>query len=263
MKLKLFLSTFVFLIGLQASMMVASAQNNYPEGLTVVPSIMRIDLESDPPEYDLKYINNTASDITLELSAQDFSEIDEEYRINFMEPKDAANYKYSLSSWISFENKNLELSPGEEKSIKVFIDDDRITIGGHHASILARAIQTNIEQKININPVISSLLFVRASTGREIENGDVSTFRPDRDLLNFPDNFVLRFENQGNVHVIPFGEIIITDMLGNRVARGVLNEKGLDALPESIRKYDISINFTLHNLLSVIIIHDDLFQFSF
>lgn len=241
MKLKLLFFTVLFLFTARASVGLVNAQTEYPEGITVIPSIMSVDLALDPPEYDLTYINNTKADLTLNLSVQDFTELEEGYKISFLEGKDATNYKYSLSSWISFENDSLQLSPGEERSVKVFIDKDRITLGGHYASILAKAVQENVEQEININPVISSLLFVRASTGREIENGDISTFKPERSLLTFPENFILRFQNSGNVHVIPYGKVIITDMLGNEVATGILNEGSLNSLPESIRKYDIPI----------------------
>lgn len=234
-------SCFMILVALQGSRMIASAQTTYPEGITVIPSIKHIDLASDPPEYSIRYINNTAADLKLELSVQDFSEIDEDYSVNFLEPKDAENYLYSLSSWISFENKNIELSAGDQREIKVFIDDDRITKGGHHAIILAKVTQENIDEQINITPIISSLLFVRASTGREIETGEILTFRPKRSLVNFPENFILRFRNDGNVHVTPYGKVVITDILGNRVATGILNERSLNALPESIRLYEIPV----------------------
>lgn len=239
--IRLFLIGSLFFFALQASVMRVNAQQEYPEGITVIPSIKHIDLSSDPPEYDLKYVNNTGFDLRLELSVQDFSEIDEDYKIKYLEPKDAANYKYSLSSWLTFENKNLELLPGEEKSIKVYINEDRVPLGGHYSSILAKVVQGSVDQKINVNPIISSLLFVRASTGLEIESGEIISFEPDKSVLNFPENFILRFKNDGNVHVVPYGQVIITDMLGNRVASGILNERSLDALPESIRKYEIPI----------------------
>lgn len=242
LKLKILLtSCILFLISFWASVTPVKAQNQYPEGITVIPSIWHLDLATDPPEYDLKYINNTDSNISLEIDVQDFTGLEEGYKISYLEEKDATNYKYSLSSWLSFENRNLLLAPGEEKSIKVFIDKDRITLGGHYASIMAKAVSENVEREININPVISSLLFVRASTGREIESGEIITFKPDRSLVNFPENFILRFENSGNVHVVPYGQVQITDMFGSFVANGILNEKSLDALPESIRRYDIPI----------------------
>lgn len=211
------------------------------QGITVFPSIAHIDLATDQPEYDLTYINNTKYDINLTLSVQDFSELEDSYKFNFLSPKDASNYKYSLSSWITFENKNLELSPGEKKSIKVFIDKERITKGGHYASILAEISSQSTSKQVNVKAILSSLLFVRASTGLEVESGKISSFRASRDWLDFPQSFILRFENSGNVHVIPYGLLTVNDFFGNQITKGVLNENSLDALPESIRRYDINV----------------------
>jgi len=210
-------------------------------GITVTPSIAHIDLATDASEYELAYTNNTKSEINLTLSVQDFTELEDSYRIDFLTGKDAANYKYSLSSWISFENKNIELAPGEKKSVKVYIDKNRITKGGHYASILAEIQASENQQQVNIKAVLSSLLFVRASTGKEIEEGKIDTFEPLRDGIDYPDTYILRFENSGNVHVIPYGLIQVFDPLGNLVAKGALNNNSLDALPESIRRYDTTV----------------------
>jgi len=225
-----------------ASVGSANAQTNLPKGITVIPSIIYLDLTTDPAQYDIKYVNYTNVDIKLELSSQDFSELDDAYRINFLEPKDAKNYKYSLSSWISFENPNLEIAAGKEKSVKVFIDAERLTQGGHYASVLAKVNQINSEEKININPVISSLVFVRSPSGNEVERGKISEFKQNRSFLDFPENFTLKFQNSGNVHVEPYGLLEITDFRGKVVATGILNEGSLTSLPESIRTYNIKLD---------------------
>lgn len=232
----LFICLFAYLLIFAQS---ANAQSPLPKGITVIPSIQNLDLSTDPPEYDLKYINNTEYDITLTLSAQDFDELEDGYKLNFLEGSDAQNYKYSLSSWITFENKNLHLQPREEKTVKIFVDSERITRGGHYASILAKVEQRNSSKAININPVISSLLFVRASTGQEVEEGKISSFNPVRRLWSFPKSFTLRFQNSGNVYVIPYGKVEIIGPTGNISAKGILNEGSLNALPESIRRYTI------------------------
>lgn len=212
------------------------------KGISVTPSIIHLDLAIDPAEYTLTYENNTNADITLSLSLSDFNELEESYKINFLETNDAKNYKYSLSSWVTFENNRLQLSPNEKKSIRVFIDKERITKGGHYASILAELEQSEDEKRVQIKGVLSSLLFVRASTGKEIEDGKIRSLRPQRDGIEHPDTFILRFENSGNVHVVPYGYIEIFDPLGKKVAKGIFNENSLDALPESIRRYDTKVN---------------------
>ncbi len=235
--LKKLVFIIVFLLLTSASPLFA--QKN---GISVTPSIIHLDLAIDPNEYTLTYENNTNSDISLSLSLSDFNELEESYKINFLEKKEAKNYKYSLSSWVTFENNILQLSPNEKRSIKVFIDKDRITKGGHYASILAEIEQSEDEKKVQIRGVLSSLLFVRASTGKEIEDGKIRSLRPQRDGIEHPDTFILRFENSGNVHVVPYGYIELYDPLGKKVARGIFNENSLDALPESIRRYDVKIN---------------------
>ena len=65
-------------------------------------------------------------------------------------------------------------------------------------------------------------------------------FRP-RDGIEYPDNYILGFNNMGNIHVIPYGLVQVTDPLGNLVTKGILDINSLDALPESIRRYDIQV----------------------
>ena len=237
---------FLALLTLLFPLGKANAQEQ--SGITVIPSIMHLDLAEDKPEYILTYVNNTDTEINLLLSVQDFTELEESYKISFLEGKEAENYKYSLSSWISFENRTLQLSKGEKKTVKIFIDNQRITKGGHYASILAEIVQPEKKEEVNVKAVISSLLFVRASTGQEIEEGKISSFRPLRDFIEYPDTYRLSFENSGNVHVIPYGLIEVFDPLGNRVAKGAFNEDSLDALPESIRRYDTLVT-TYHKVL--------------
>lgn len=232
----------VILLSLVFSLMSAPvAQAQTPKGITVYPSIIHIDLATDPPEYELTYVNNTGGEINLKLSVEDFTELEDSYRINFLTGKDAANYKYSLSSWISFENNNLFLGSGEKKSVKIFIDKDRITKGGHYASILAEIAQPENKKQVTVKVVLSSLLFVRASTGKEIEGGKISDFTALRDGIEYPSGYQVGFQNDGNVHVIPYGQIQVFDPLGNLVARGPFNTDSLDAMPESIREYETTV----------------------
>lgn len=219
----------------------ASALAQQQAGITVTPSIMHLDLASDAPEYTITYLNTTKTDINLLLSVSDFNELEEGYKLNFLEGKDALNYKYSLSSWISFENKTIQLAPNEKKSVKVFIDKSRITKGGHYASIFAEIVQPDVNKQVAVKAILSSLLFVRASSGLEIENGKIASFTPIRDNIEYPDSFMLRFENRGNVHVVPYGLIEIYDSFGNLASKGIVNEGSLDALPESIRRYDTKV----------------------
>jgi len=229
---------------------IFSAKTSYAQnsGISVTPSITHIDLATDPSEYQITYANNTNADITLLLGVKDFTALEDSYKIEFLTPNQAENYKYSLSSWISFSNKSLQLSPKETKTVTVFIDKTRITKGGHYASILAQIVEPNNNKNVNIKAVLTSLLFVRADTGQEIESGNILNFNPLQTFIEYPSSYRLRFENSGNVDVVPFGLIQVYDPFGNLVARVALNQNSLDALPESIRTYDTQIT-TLQKIL--------------
>jgi LPXTG-motif cell wall-anchored protein len=63
----------------------------------------------------------------------------------------------------------------------------------------------------------------------------ILVFRP------YPEKYFLRFQNLGNVHVVPYGYLEILDPFGKVIDKGILNEDSLDALPESIRRYEINL----------------------
>lgn len=224
----------LLLLGLSSPAIVLAQQ-----GITVTPSILRLDLSQDSPEAEIYYKNTINSQIELSFSAQDFSQLEEGGRVKFLEEKDAKNYQYSLTSWITFEKQSLTLSPSEEGKIKVFINKDKLTPGGHYASIQAQLKQSKEKGQVPVNVILSTLLFVRTSTGNEREEISLQSASPIRTFLGFPDSFLIRVQNKGNVELTPHGLIEIKDMFGNIVAKGVINEGSLIALPESVRRFDV------------------------
>lgn len=212
-------------------------------GITVTPSIVRLDLSTDAPEAEIYYKNNTKLQVELNFSAQDFSQEEETGRVKFLLEQDAKNYQYSLTSWITFEKSSITLSPNERQSIKIFINKDKLTPGGHYATIQAELKQSAKGEKgqVPVNAILSSLLFVRTATGNEREEISLQSASPIRTFLGFPDTFLIRVQNKGNVELIPYGLIEIKDVFGNVVAKGIINEGSLITLPESIRRLDIPI----------------------
>lgn len=211
------------------------------EGITVTPSVLRLDLSEDAPVAELYYKNNTKVPIELSFSAQDFSELEEGGRLKFLQEKDAKNYRYGLTSWITFEKQSITLSPNEEQKVKVFIDKDKLTPGGHYATIQAELKQTGGVGQVPVKAIISTLLFVRTATGNEREEMVLQSVEPIRTILGFPDAFLLRLQNKGNVELTPHGLIEIRDMFGNIVAKGIVNEGSLIVLPESMRRFDVPL----------------------
>src|SRR5665213_1621012 len=105
-------------------------------GISVSPSIIRLDLRTDNPDVSQSYKNLSTTDpITIDFSSEDFNGISDTGKLNFLTPKDASNYRYGLSSWIHFSPDSLALNPGEETMIMIHIDKQKLPVGGHYASI--------------------------------------------------------------------------------------------------------------------------------
>jgi hypothetical protein len=217
-----------------------------PSGISVSPSIVRTDLETDGEEFILFYKNTTSDPVQLSFKAQDFTELEEGWKVKFLEEKDAQNYSYSLSSWLEFERQTLELNPNEQRELKVRVKKDALSPGGHYATVLAEVTQKpNEEGQISVRGILSSLVFVRASTGNEIEKAEITSFTPaSNPIFTFPKKVVLRLNNTGNTELVPYGLVEIKDIFGNTVAKSAVNEDSLITLPETIRRYDVEIKPT-------------------
>ncbi len=210
--------------------------------LSVSPSLLQLDLATDKPEAQVFYTNHTTHTIELSFSASDVTALEDGYKLSFLDPKTAQNYNYRLSSWISFGQKTLLLNPGETNSITVFINQNELTPGGHYGSILAEINQKDTTgQAIQVRGVLSSLVFVRTNTGKEIEAGNIHAFDVTRDFFDFPNSFFFRLQNTGDTDLTPYGLLQVYDMWGNQVSKGIVNDASAPTLPESIRRYDVPV----------------------
>lgn len=211
-------------------------------GITVHPSIVQLDLANDQPQTTLTYTNNTSQSILLTFSTSDVTELNDNYQLSFLDKKDAHNFKYGLSSWISFDSSSLLLNPHATGKLTVFITKDELSPGGHYGSILAEVQQANGSGNVSLKTIIATLIFVRANTGKEYEKANITTFAPEQTFFNFPQNFLLRFTNSGDTFLIPYGKVDIYDAFGQLIGRGTLNTGSLIVLPETLRRLEIPVS---------------------
>jgi hypothetical protein len=207
-------------------------------------------LTADKPEAEIFYTNASDTTVELSLSLQDVRELEDRNPVGILDPKDAENYKYSLSSWAYLDRQNLILNPGETQKVVVTIAKDELSPGGHYGSVLAEIHQTPGQGKsVVVKGVLASLLFVRASTGNSIEEAKIDSFGADGSSIVFPDSFFFRFQNTGNVDLTPYGLLEIKDSNDKIVAKGIVNEDSLITLPEALRKYSIPLTLEIKNIL--------------
>ena len=149
----------------------------------------------------------------------------------------------SMAEWISLAATEYVVPAEQSAQIPFTIEvPEDAAPGGHFAAILIGTKaqrSTTGEPNVETSQVVSSLLFLRVA-GDIVEDGSIREFSSERAVYEAPEvTFDLRFENKGNVHLQPQGDIKIVNMWGQE--RGVIpvNRQSLfgNVLPESIRKY--------------------------
>ncbi len=163
----------------------------------------------------------------------------------------SANYfpatsEATLAKWIVFQSGGIiTLQPGETKTVPVFISvPQNAPPGGHYAMIGWGVVdQKNPENGVGVvgQTGVNVALDVRGET---IEKGEVTYFGTENGVTKFdklPITFVARFNNGGNRHFKPQGDVKVKNMFGSIVT--VLPFNNLlgvgNVLPRSNREYKI------------------------
>jgi hypothetical protein len=196
----------------------------------------------------IEYKNDSTSPVSLELFPLDFKQQDETGVISFL-GKDAGSFSYSLSSFLTFPVTTLELQPQEKKTVQIAVKNrPDLSPGGHYAAIIARQRNDQRSQSDTaISPSLSTLILLRKTGGERFNLSLKSVNWPDNFIVfAYPSSIHLFFQNEGNVHVVPYGRVEIVDMFGRVIYKGVINTSSARIFPSS-RRY---INTDLRHITS-------------
>lgn len=154
----------------------------------------------------------------------------------------------TLAEWVKLTQQEVTIAPQQTATIPFSVTiAHNAAPGGHYAAIL---VGTKPPQKgtdaaqVQTAQFVTSLIFVRVS-GDVVEAGNIREFTTTKIINQTPDiQFDVRFENTGNVHLQPQGDITITNMWGSE--RGIIpinyQTHFGNVLPKSIRKFSFSWN---------------------
>lgn len=222
------------------------AQNNLG-GLSVDPAFQEITFVQKDTKTDffVSLTNDTAVSVTLRIAVFDFGNLDESGGVAFLGISNDLGKKYSLASWIHPEKDVITLKPKETQKISVTIENrDSLSPGGHYGALTFKTEDTSEGDTggdiISVNQLFSTLVFVK-KVGGEIYNLELKESEYKNNLVRFQDTLRLRFQNSGNVHVVPRGVATVTDPFGRTVAKGIINEESALILPETFRVYPVHL----------------------
>lgn len=233
-------------VALCACVLLFPAVSFAQESVTLSISPTLFDMSAMPGQNwqsALKIINVNPFDLTVYVEVVNFAPQGEGGDGRFIPVFAEETEGSTLAEWISISREAVVIPREQSKEIpfSVAIPNDA-TPGGHFAAILVgtRPLVKSAEQsQLQTAQMVTSLFFARVD-GDVIESGLVREFMTDGTYLSKPEvDFLLRFENKGNVHLKPQGEIKIYNMWGEE--RGIIpinqSTNFGNVLPESIRKF--------------------------
>lgn len=233
-------------IGLVLLPLSARAQGDF--SMTVTPPLFQLSVApGNIWKSSITVVNTNAYDITVYARPVDFAPTGEEGRGEFLKPMSDLNGSTSpdaLSGWIAVSREGFVVPRDQTLTIPFTVAvPENAPPGGHYAAIMVTNQAGDPEKgTINVASAIASLVFLSVAGDVE-EVGVIRDFYPDKVFNTTPEaSFTLRFENKGNVHLKPVGNIVITNMWGRprgTIEIGGKNEFG-NVLPGSVRKF----NFT-------------------
>lgn len=204
-------------------------------GLTIIPP--KIEMFANPGDTiseSIRLTNNSNSPQTYSITVEDFRSTGEEGQV-VLEEVDLETY--SLRSWIKPSAPAIVVQPNEEVVYPFSISVPKnAEPGGHYASILFQiGGAENIPGVTSVRSRVGALILLRIS-GDVKEDAKIESFDAPQFSQKGPIDISLRVSNAGTTHIRPNGTIIVTNLIGKKVAEIPL--AGLNVFPGAIRKMD-------------------------
>jgi hypothetical protein len=221
--------------------------------ITVANSLFQLNLQpGETWTSAITVVNNNDYDMTLYARPVLFGPSGESGKPVFIDPPIAPESQHpddsTLAGWVTVPQRGfvIEREQTYKLPVAITVPEDAVP-GGHYAAILIgnEAPEGSVEGgTVNVTSSIASLIFLRVA-GDVIEDGRIRDFFTKKSIYQDPEaTLSFRFENQGNVHLLPQGNIVIYNMFGKERGFIPINHQRSDGqshygsvLPESIRKF--------------------------
>lgn len=201
-----------------------------------------LEIEAEPGEIQngiVKLFNETDEDLLLISSIEPFSAGDETGQPIFLVPE----IKDEYLNWFEIELDSILLRPKQVVIVPFSIDVPANAVpGGYYSAIFWQEV---IDAPEGISPIgvsgkVGTLIFLKVK-GDILEKGEVvefSAFGQKKYFFELPISFITRFENSGNIHLKPTGQIKIKGMFGQEEIIEI-NSGLRNVMPNSIRRFDV------------------------
>ncbi len=223
------------LISQLAMFSIASAQS----GISLSPYEQNITFKATDTQstYNITVTNNTSTIQELDLTARDFGSLNDTGGV-VLEGSNSYTQRYGLASWMTLGTDTVVLNAGESRNVPVTVENrDSLQPGGHYGAVVASVNSLNDQSgnHVVINQQLISLVLVD-KLGGERYDLKLDSISQNGNWFNLPSTVRLRFQNPGNVHVIPRGLVRLLSPNGTVISQGIINSESAFVLPESYRE---------------------------
>jgi hypothetical protein len=208
----------------------------------------RIEVEVKPGETVTRMIsvtNRISGERTFQLGVEDMSgSADASAAVVLLGDK---NGPYTLKDNISFSSKTFTLNLGERAQVPISITmPPNAEPGGYYGAVVVSTIQNSKSDTENAgakSPIIARIgtLFFITVPGETNYAGSVTNFSTKNNQWWFekgPIDLNILYENTGAIHLNPYGEVTVTNMLGEQV--GFVDLEPWFVLPKSLRSRTVT-----------------------
>ena len=190
--------------------------------------------------------NRISDDRTFKLEVVDITgSADGSSALNLVEGERGP---YSIIDYISFPEDEITLKLGDRARIPMTISVPAdAEPGGYYGSVLVSTVQPGqvTNSALPRNPIIArvgSHVFLTVGGEQQLSGQTLAiTTIPDTNWnTDGPINFGISYDNTGSVHLNPYGEVSIKNMMGDEV--GYIELEPWFVLPQSIRTREVEWN---------------------
>lgn len=238
------------IVGAMFAPAVSFAQSTAPTAdatsLTITPPFFELNVSpGDSWSSSIRVVNTNPSDLQVHAVVMGFAASDDQGHGNFVPLADLAGNEDALANWVTVSSPSVTVPRGGSADVpfSISVPQDAAP-GGHYGAILigtgSPVPQAGISQ-VGVSSFISALIFVDVA-GNVNESAQIREFSTGRFTYETPDvHFAVRVQNDGNVHVRPFGMIQIYNVFGKLRGEVPINATGNlgYVLPSSTREFDV------------------------
>ena len=206
--------------------------------IAITPLVFEFTAEPGETAEGFVRVSNHSENVPVNIlmEIEDMFPEGEEGRVRLETPLEERR-TFSLSHWIETEPSRFFLEPGEEQRVRFVIDvPENAEPGGYYVSVVAGTTDVDPDATgVAILTRIGALILLTVPGEAEENLRAIELIAPSY-IEGGPVEFLARFENKGTVHLRPDASIVITNMLGRKVAEIPLESRNV--LPNAVRKID-------------------------